>query len=206
MDRPFIDSDEQRIDEDEEPRYRRRWPTVVVSLLVAIIVIGVALYEEASHYQPLFQSLNGSYGSQVLTADGSLASSHGAAWVEPNGSFRVEVIVTLNNEQRFGVTIVKVLAPQNPSGTSDVHAYFDSKGNAGGIYGYKGGPAFEPTSLGSKGQLQLVVHWTQQCVPISADNSVTTYTFVPVEYTFLGFHHTVNVPIQPVTIAPRTTC
>jgi len=206
MDRPFIDSDDPASDETDEPRRQRRWPTVVVSLLVVVIVIGVALYEAASHYQPLSQSLNGSYGAQVLTSNGSLANSPGSAWTEPSGSFRVEVIVSLNNVQRFGVTINKVLAPANPSGTSNVHVYFDSKGNQLGVYSYKGGPAFKPTSLASKGQLQLVVHWNQQCVPVSAQSEPTTYTTLPVEYTFMGFHHTVNVPIQKLTIIPRTTC
>jgi hypothetical protein len=209
MDHPFIDSDEPASDETDdfdEPHHRRKWPTVVVSLVVVVLVIGAALYEAASHYQPLAQSLNGGYGAQVLTSSGALADSPSAAWTEPSGSFRVEVIVTLNNDQRFGVTINNVLAPANPSGTSNVHAYFDSKGNGQGVYGYKGGPAFKPTTLASKGQLQLVVHWSQQCVPVSAQSEATTYTSVPVEYTFIGFHHTVNVPIQRLTITPRTTC
>ena len=206
MDRPFIDSDDRMSDEIEEPRHHRRWPSVVASVLVVVSVIGVALYEAASHYQPLSQSLNGSYGAQVLTSSGSLANSPGAAWTEPSGSFRVEVIVTLNNDQRFGVTIDKVLAPANPSGTSNVHAYFDSKGNGLGVYGYKGGPAFKPTALASKSQLQFVVHWNQQCVPVSAQSEATTYTSLPVEYTFMGFHHTVDVPIQKLTITPRTAC
>jgi len=206
MDRPFIDIDEPTSDETDEPRHHRRWPAVVASIVVVIIVIGIASYEAASHYQPLSQSLNGSYGAQVLTSNGSLANSPGTAWTEPSGSFRVEVIVTLNNDQRFGVTINKVLAPANPSGTSNVHVYFDSKGNGFGVYGYKGGPAFKPTPLASKGQLQLVVHWNQQCVPVSAQSEATSFTSLPVEYTFMGFHHTVNVPIQRLSITPRTTC
>jgi hypothetical protein len=51
-----------------------------------------------------------------------------------------------------------------------------------------------------------VVHWNQECVPTSAASGTTTYTTLPVEYTFLGFHHTVNVPIDAMTIAPRATC
>jgi len=213
MDRPFVDHDESEIEESEGPRSRRRWPIVVISVVVVIAAIGVALYLAASHYQPLSQTLGGSYGSQILSSKGSLATNktEGGAnsriiWTEPGGSFRVEVIVTINNDQRFGVTIDKVLAPANPSGNSDVHAYFDSKGKDGGVYGYKGGPSFKPTTLASKGSLELVVHWTQQCVPASASSAASTYTKLPVEYTFMGFRHTVSVPIEALTIAPRPTC
>jgi len=212
MDHPLVDSDDRGADEVDEPR-RRRWPTVVTSVVVALAAIGVALYVAASHYQPLFQGLSGGYGAQVLTSDGSLAASRVTGsgirnldWIEPSGSFRVEVLVSLNNFQRFGVTIDKVMAPANPSGTSNVHVYFDSKGKGEGVYGYKGGPAFTPTTLGSGGELELAVHWRQQCVPASAQSAATTYTSLPVEYSFMGFHHTVTVPINALTITPRSTC
>lgn len=211
-DHPLVDDDDDSF-EDDEPQSRRRWPIVVVSVLVVIAAIGVALYVAASHYQPLYQELDGGYGAQVLTSNGSLATSRttgagdtDSAWLEPSGTFRVEVLVTLNNSQRFAVTIDKVLAPPNPSGTSDVHVYFDSKGKSVGVYGYKGGPAFTPTTLASGGQLELAVHWTQQCVPASAQSGATTYSDLPVEYTFMRFHHTVTVPIQKLTIVPRPTC
>lgn len=213
IDHPFVDNDDMLVDDDDLASGRRRWPIVVISVVVVIVAIGAALYLAASHYQPLSQSLGGGYGSQVLTSHGSLATNRivgGAAdkvvWTEPSGTFRVEVIVTLNNDQRFGVTIDKVLAPPNPSGTSNVQVFFDSKGSATGFYGYKGGRAFRATTLGSKGQLQLVVHWNQQCVPTSAASGATTYTTLPVEYTFMGFHHTVTVPIDTLTITPRSTC
>jgi hypothetical protein len=213
MDRPMVDSDDGLDDEVEVARTRRRWPTVVVSVVVVIAALGVALYVAASHYQPLFQGLNGGYGAQVLTSDGSLATNRvtgsgirSVIWTEPPGSFRVEVLITLNNFQRFGVTIDKVMAPANPSGTSDVHVYFDSKGKGEGVYGYKGGPAFRPTTLGSGAGLELAVHWRQQCVPASAQSAATNYTSLPVEYSFMGFRHTVSVPIDTLTIAPRSTC
>lgn len=212
MDRPFVDHDESEIEESDGPRSRRRWPIVVVSVVVVIAAIGAALYLAASHYQPLSQSPGGGYGSEILTSKGSLATNRitgpngNIIWTEPSGVFHVEAIVTINNDQRFGVTIDKVLAPPNPSGTSDVHAYFDSKGSNFGYYSYKGGPSFKPTTLGSKGQLELVVHWNQLCVPASAASSATTYTNLPVEFTFMGFHHTVTVPINTITITPRPTC
>jgi hypothetical protein len=211
MDHPLVDSDVWMRDEDTEPRSRRRWPIVVVSLLIVIVAIVAAVYVAASHYQPLSQTLNGEYGSQILSSNGTLAvntptGTSSENWTEPSGSFRVEVIVTINNDQRFPVTVDKVLAPPNPSGNIDVHAYFDSSATKQGAYGFKGGPAFTPTTLASKGQLQVVLHWTQQCVPQSASSSDTAYTSVPVEYTFEGFHHTVDVPIDTLTISPRATC
>jgi hypothetical protein len=213
MDHPFVDTDDAPINDDDVASGRRRWPIVVISVVIVIVAIGVALYFAASHYQPLSQSPGGGYGSQVLTSNGTLATNRyagGAAsrviWTEPSGTFQVEVIVTLNNDQRFGVTIDKVLAPPNPSGNSNVRVLFDSKGSAIGFYSWKGGPPFRPTTLGSKGELQLVVRWNQQCVPASASHSATTYTTLPVEFTFLGFHHTVTVPINAITIKPQSTC
>jgi len=213
MDHPFVENDEWMVDEADEASKRRRWLTVVVSLVVVIVAVGAALFVAASHYQPLSQTLAGGYGSQILASNGALAthqytdSQHGyTVWTEPSGTFRVDVIVTLNNVQRFSVTIDKVLAPANPSGTADVRAFFDSNTKATGAYGYKGGPAFKPTTLASAGTLQLVVHWNQECVPISAASGATTYRTLPVEYSFMGFHHTVNVPIDALTIAPRSTC
>jgi hypothetical protein len=211
VDHPFVQNDEWVRDETDEAAKRRRWPVVVVSVVIVVAVIGAALYVAASHYQPLSQTLNGEYGSQILTSNGTLATNrtvgtNAIVWTEPSGSFRVEVIVSINNDQRFGVTIDKVSAPANPSGTSNVHAYFDSKPNGSGTYGFKGGPAFTPTALASEGQLQLVVHWNQECVPTSAASGATTYTTLPVEYTFKGFHHTVSVPIDTLTITPRSTC
>lgn len=210
-DHPFVESDDPPVDEDDVALGRRRWPIAVVSLLVVVVAIGATLYLAASHYQPLSQSLGGGYGSQVLSGNGTLATNRSAGggnriiWTEPSGTYRVEAIVTINNDQRFGVTIDKVFAPLNPSGNSDVRVYFDSSGTNVGTFGFKGGPAFHATTLASKGSLQLVVHWDQQCVPASSTGAMT-YTTMPVQFTFLGFRHTVNVPIDPLTIRPRATC
>jgi len=213
MDHPLVDHDDGELDESDEAPGRRRWPIVVVSIIVVIAAIGAALYVEASHYQPLSLVYNGEYGSQILTSNGALAVNRivggphdKVVWTEPKGTFLVEVIVTLNNDQRFGVTIDKLVAPANASGNTNVRAYFDSKPKHPGAYGYKGGPPFKVTTLASAGQLQFVVHWNQECVPASASKSPTTYTSLPVEYTFMGFRHTVSVPIDTLTITPRPNC
>jgi hypothetical protein len=210
-DQPWVDSADSSTEVPSETAKRRRWPVVVTSLLVIVVAIGVAGYVAASHYQPLAENLEGSFGTQLLASNGSLAASRvgtnqNMIWTEPAGSFQVAVIVSLNNTQRFGVTIDRVLAPANPSGTSNVHVYFDSKGSDEGFYSYKGGPAFTPSSLPRGGSLTLVIHWNQQCVPSSAQAAATKYFVLPVVYSFLGFRHTVNVPIEPVTIDPRSTC
>jgi hypothetical protein len=212
-DHPMVDHDESLSDEADLARPRRRWLIALISIVVVVVAIGAALFVAASHYQPLSQFLGGGYGSQILTADGSLAANRMAGgangrviWTEPSGTFRVEVLVTINNDQRFGVTIDKVTAPPNPSGNSNVQVFFDTKGNTIGAYGYKGGPTFHPTTLASKGELELAVHWDQQCVPASAASGATTYTSMPVEFSFMGFRHTVNVPIDAFTIRPQSTC
>lgn len=215
MDHPFVQNDDWKADEtDEEPKRRQWWLTALVSIVVVIVAIGAAIYVAASHYQPLSQKLGGGYGAQIETLNGVLAANRisGAAgnshvvWTEPSGSFLVEVVFTVSNLQRFPVTIEKVLPPAIPSGTSNAHVYFDSKPQGHGTYGLKGGPAFKPTTLASGAQLELAVHWNQQCVPTSADSGTSTYTGLPVEFSFMSFHHTVNVPIQSLIIAPRATC
>jgi hypothetical protein len=214
MDHPLVDSDEWVREEGDETRTRRRWPIVVVSILIVIVAIGAVMYVAASHYQPLSQTLSGGYGTQVETNSGVLAVNRPTGtttdqkniWTEPSGSFRVEVVFSINNDQRFPVTIDTVAPPAIPSGTSNVHVYFDSKAKDEGAYGLKGGPAFKPTTLASGGQLQLAIHWNQQCVPTSADPGTQTYDSLPVRFSFLSFHHVVNIPIQDVLIAPRATC
>jgi len=213
IDHPFVDSGEWSKDESDEPRRRRRWPIVVTSLVMVLVVIGAALYVAASRYQPLARTLDGGYGAQILTSKGILATNrvasgavNGVVWTEPSGEFLVEVAFSLTNLQRFPVTIDKVSPPAIPSGTSNVHVYFDSKAKDEGFYGLKGGPAFTPTTLASGAQIELVIHWNEQCVPTSADSGEQTYSGLPVEYTFVSFHHTISVPIQSLTIAPRATC
>jgi hypothetical protein len=214
MDHPFVQNDDWRTEESDEPLKRRRWLTVLVSVVIVIVAIGAALYVAASHYQPLSRKLGGGYGSQIESLNGTLAANRtiGVAgnshmvWTEPSGSFLVEVVFTINNLQRFPVTIEKVLPPAIPSGTSNVHVYFESKLGGHGTYGLKGGPTFTPSTLGSGSQLELAIHWNQQCVPTSADSGTSTYTALPVEFNFLSFHHTVSVPIQSLVIAPRATC
>ena len=213
MEHPFVQEGPWVDPDAVEPPKRRRWPVVVICVVVVIVAIGVALYVAASHYQPLSQKLDGGYGSEVLTSHGVLATSRvssdpalGSVWTEPSGSFRVEVVFTLTNVQRFPVTIEKVSPPVIPSGSSDVHVYFDSKPNAQGAYGYKGGPAFTPTTLASEQQLELVIHWDQECVPTSAESGTQTYSGLNVQYSFLSFRHTVGVPIQDLSIGPRATC
>jgi hypothetical protein len=212
-DHPFVESDEWTNDQSVDQPRRRRWPIVVTSLAVVIVAIVAALYVAASHYQPLAQNLDGGYGAQILTSKGVLATNKvatgavsGVVWTEPSGVFHVEVAFSITNLQRFPVTIDKVSPPAIPSGSSNVHVYFDSTAKDEGFYGLKGGPAFTPTTLASGGQIELVIHWDEQCVPTSADSGEQTYTGLPVEYSFVSFRHTVNVPIQNLTIAPRATC
>jgi hypothetical protein len=199
--------------DDAEVAKRRRWPIVVVSLLIVIVAIAAASFVAASHYQPLSQKLDGGYGTEVLTSSGALAAGRtgvdslpGVVWTEPTASFRVEVVFSITNLQRFPVTIDKITPPAIASGTSNVQVFFDSKPRAEGVYGFKGGPSFTPTTLASKGQLELVIHWNQECVPTSADSGIQSYSGVNVDYSFLWFHHTVGVPIQTLSIAPRSTC
>ena len=129
-------------------------------------------------------------------------------WTEPSGSFRVEMMVTLNNDQRFGVT-----DRQGPRRRRTRRARPTCtrtsirRRRRQGVYGYKGGPAFTPTTFASEGQLTLVCTGINSAYRRRREERRTTYTSVPVEYSFMGFHHTVNVPHRQISsITPRATC
>ena len=102
----------------------------------------------------------------------------GVDWTEPSASFRVEVVFTeLERSNAFRSPSRRSRRRPTPRailGRARVLRFVEAKQ---GAYGFKGGPAFTPTTFASKGQLEVVIHWTQQCVPtVRRQRRSTTYT------------------------------
>jgi hypothetical protein len=181
-----------------------------LSILAVLVVAGVALFVEVDHYQPLGEAYGEGYGVRMLSQSGALikpitneASSpyaFGWVWPEPSGVFRVEILTELINGGRWPVTIDAI---QRPSwATGPILVYLDGPGTGGSM---NGGAAFHPFSLGSDSSEQITLHLSIACVPRAA-HQVTTYSQVPLTYTFVGLSHTVQVPISPLTLAGPQSC
>jgi hypothetical protein len=188
-------------------RLWRRWSLAL--LLVVVGLVGGAL-EYAAHYQPLLLVEEGGYGARVLTSDGAVGKYTGSGtqigwWTEPKGLFTVEVAMTINSNGSLPITLHGVLAPIEYPAHSAATDFFDSSGKDEGNYGYRGGPRFHATSLAGHGSIELAVHWTQQCVPMSQDAGLQVVA-LPVQYSFLWFHHTVMVPMGPFTLNAIPNC
>jgi len=210
MDHPFVENDESMDDESEERQKRRRWPVVVVlgrhrhrrdrrRALRRGEPLSTAIAD------PLRRIRFPSPDVQRNTRDESQSRARATSCDRTERVIPVEVIVTLNNVQRFPVTIDKVSAPANPSGTSNVRAYFDSTPKLTGAYGYKGGPAFTPTtsrarvsssssSTGSRVRANVGGEWRDDLH--ESARRVHVHEFSP--------HG--DGAIDTLTISPRATC
>ena len=84
MDHPLVDSDEWMRDEDRRAAHAGDvGPSWWSRLVIVIVAIGAVIYVAASHYQPLSLNLEGEYGSQVLSSNGSLARESTSSAAEP---------------------------------------------------------------------------------------------------------------------------
>lgn len=194
------------------PRTRR---AVAGALIIGTLVAATALLLWADHYQPLSQFSGGVSGSHVLTSTGAVADHNytngltgqgnpNTVWNEPAGWYRVQANFTINNDGSLPVTIESVSNVWAESYNSHFKTFFDSKGLDDGFYGYQGGPSFHPSTLPGHGELTLAVHWTARCIPGAGET--TTFSTIPVTYSFLGFTHTVSVPFDDFEIKYRSTC
>ena len=212
IDHPFVESDEVMSD-DAEVATRRRWPIVVVSVVIVVVAIGAAFYVGGESLPAALpkprrrlrlrgpdveRRVGGESRVGRRPAGRGLDRAHRV--VPRRGGLHDLERPTLSRHHREGH------AAGHPLGLVGRARVLRLKPGAPGAYGYKGGPSFTPTTLASKGQLELVIHWNEECVPTSADSGIETYRGVNVEYSFVGFHHTVSVPIQNLNIGPRSTC
>lgn len=198
------------------PSRRRRALTVTGVIAMVILATGLA---SAYRYQPLLQTRQGEFGSYVVawnsskvdhTTINAISQTSSAVpgpvieviWTEPTGAYNVEVVATINNSGSHAVTIEGLGAPAPGVPKSHLTAFFHKPGS----YGSEGGAPFHPFTLTAHSSKTVVVDYTQICSPSSAGASYLSHTQMPVTYSFLGFRHTVGVPINPYVIKRRPSC
>ena len=199
------------------PRQRRQ-RALVVAGAVAVLVVATGLVS-AYRYQPLLQTYQGQFGEQVVAWNSSrvthtftqisdqVAANTGGfiyedIWTEPTGAYNVEVVVTIDNVDSRAVTIEGLGAPAPGVPKSHLTAFFYKSGS----YGSEGGTPWHPFTLAAHHSTTVVVDYTQVCSPAGAGASYTSYTQMAVTYSFLGFRHTVGVPMDPYVIKRRRSC
>lgn len=201
------------------PPSRRKRVLIVVGV-VAVVVVAAGLVS-AYRYQPLSQSYQGEFGSTVSAWNGSKVIhtttqitgqlSHTVPgpitkgiWTEPTAAYNVEVVVTINNSGPQAVTIDGFGSPA-PGVAKRFLGYSLIESGSYGSAGSKSIP-FKSFSFAGHSSKVVVVDYTQLCTPSSTGDSITSYTQMPVTYSFMGFRHTVGVPIDPYVIKRRSSC
>lgn len=203
---------------DETPgahQARRTLRTVLV--VVAVVIVGAVYW--AYSYSPLAQTFSGEYGSYVGSAngveahytitDGAQSSPMGIqTWVEPTGKFFVQTETEITNSGSHAVRIDHVGQPNFQYQTSGYQVSFYRNVN----FPHEAGAVFHPFVLSAHSQRIIVVSYTQRCATSAPDEMITSDSVIfwgpsvlPVTYSFLGFTHTVDVPLQPTEFqAPRS--
>ena len=200
-------------------RTRRKRFLVIVGVLVVLAVAAGLV--GAYRYQPLSQTYDGQFGSRVeawnssevahtiTQITGQIAPNtsgliYEIIWTEPTGAYNVEVVVTINNSGSRAVTIDGFGSPL-PGVAKRFPSYSLTKR---GGYGPEGGKIipFHSFALARHSSRVVIVDYTQLCAPSSTSTSLTSYTQLPVTYSFFGFRHTVGVPMDPYVIKRRSSC
>jgi hypothetical protein len=130
------------------------------------------------------------------------------AWVEPTGKFFVQFETEISNTGSHAVRIDDVGQPNFGYRTSGYMVSFYRNVQ----FPNEAGAAFHPFVLAGHAQRIVVVSYSQFCAT-SAPGAVTVNgavilsgpTALPVTYSFLGFTHTDEVAVAPITFqAPRS--
>jgi hypothetical protein len=207
---------------NETPGMNKARRALRTVLVVVVAVIFLAAYWAYS-YSPLVQNFNnfssGEYGSYVANADGVEAhytitdggqsSPMGTqTWVEPTGKFFVQTETEITNSGSHAVRIDHVGQPSFGYQTSGYQVSFYRNVK----FPYEAGAAFHPFVLAAHSQRMVVVSYSQRCATgaptemvIDAGAIFSGPSSLPVTYSFLGFAHTVDVPVAPTAFqAPRS--
>jgi hypothetical protein len=207
---------------NETPGADKPRRTLRTVLMVVVAVIFLAAYWAYS-YSPLVQNFkhlsSGEYGSYVGSADGveshytitdgGQGSPMGTqTWVEPTGKFFVQTETEITNSGSHAVRIDHVGQPSFEYQTSAYQVSFYRNAS----FPHEAGAAFQPFVLAAHSQRMVVVSYSQRCATSAPDEMVTSDgaifsgpSSLPVTYSFLGFAHTIDVPVAPTAFqAPRS--
>jgi hypothetical protein len=123
-------------------------------------------------------------------------------WDEPAGVHRVQVVATIANTGRYGVTIDSVGLP---SGLPNVHSLRASFYKAGSD-GANAGALLHPFSLPAHSSRLVVIDYVQNCVPSTGGRAVSGVDALLVRYSFLGFEHTTSAIIGGYALSGPKRC
>lgn len=147
----------------------------------------------------------GYYGSAVFDNAGTPAHFYNSrgphsdhVWLEPKGSFTVEIETTIDNNGPFPIRIENVGARDALSGTK---VFFDTFGEEG----LTGAKPLHPFIIVGQSTQTVAVRYTQRCVS-SSTGRVITITRLPVTFSFLHFQHTIPTLIGQFQIKLRASC
>lgn len=175
-----------------------------MAIITPLVVIGIAL-ASAARYQPLTPGMFGYYKSQVLTSTGTPVPSYNSkgprsdrVWLEPKGSFTVEIEMTIDNNGPFPIKVEDVGARD---ASSKPKVFFDTFGREG----FTGAKPLRPFIIVGHDNQTLAVRYVEQCTP-SPTGKVITIARLPVTFSFLHFQHTSPELIGQFQIKLRRTC
>ncbi|MHB1172420.1 MAG: HAAS signaling domain-containing protein [Lacisediminihabitans sp.] len=177
---------------------------VLAVLVIAVLVAGLAL---RATYQPQIGSMisfvrvldsNGNVVNAIANGK-TVGSSATQVWLEPKGTYTVEVNAVLRNGGDLGVTLESIQNPNGPIPKSPFKVYFGGGGNH--FWGSLGG--FHKVSMPGHGTVSIGLRYSERCTPGS---NGTFVQFLPITYSFLGVRHTTLVPIQPFRLRARQAC
>jgi hypothetical protein len=180
-------------------RWLRRWWSALVAVgVIASVASGVAW---TSTYQPLSLNINGSYVDNVTTLSGRPAVKLSEGPVQPitwkltEGRYRVSILFTASN---MGSQSVTISPPQLLSGWGLVSKWQLESDRTSAL------TAFHSVVVPGDGYQLIVFSHVFSCTswpkgnPNAAAGGDTAYvTELPVEMSFWGNVHTVQLAIQP---------
>ncbi len=183
------------------PRTKLR---IVMAIITPLAVVGLALWG-AARYQPLTPRVFGYYKSRVLTSAGTPVPFYNSkgprsdrVWLEPKGSFTVEIEMTIDNNGPFPIRIENVGAGD---ASSKPKVFFDTFGREG----FTGTKPLHPFIIVGQSNQTLAVRYVEKCAP-SLTGGVITVARLPVTFSFLHFQHTSLELIKQFQIKLRPTC
>jgi hypothetical protein len=176
-------------------RVVRRIAVVVVALMAVLLTWAAVA---ALRYQPL-NSGNGEFRLDVTGADGRsipnavtrkdgiVYPSEGLAMVQALDS-QVIMHFPIENDGRFSVRLTKVLSPGNQ------RMFAQAVVSMGNEHGGLPNRPFQPVTLKPGDNRTIEVNFRPAC--LDTLGPVVTFKDALIEYSFLGVHHTAEVPFQ----------
>jgi hypothetical protein len=188
-------------------RWFHRWWVLVTVLIVLLAAIPV--YSWASQYQPLSTYMGGGYRDLVVTIDGAPAtklvggSLAPITWKLNHGHYRLSVLFDASNMNSLSV---EISPPSGVPGFPNPVTWHLENSSTGAL------SPFVRTQVKSGEDQEIVFSETYVCKawpqgsPNATGASTAFITTLPVVESFWGFHHTVQLAVQPFYLEFAGNC